>query len=48
VVDNSSEGLRRWLNEHKTLKFGNGMPAHDDIPPQTLDQIADWLETLAP
>ena len=48
VIDNSSEGLRRWLNEHKTLKFGNGMPAHDDIPPQTLDQIADWLETLAP
>jgi len=48
VIDNDREGLRRWLREHKTLKFGNGMPAHDDIPPQTLDQIAAWLETLAP
>ncbi|WP_313088466.1 cytochrome c oxidase subunit II [Pseudomonas sp.] len=48
VIDNDREGLRRWLREHKTLKFGNGMPAHNDIPPQTLDQIAAWLETLAP
>ena len=48
VIENDTEGLRRWLREHKTLKFGNGMPAHDDIPPDTLDQIADWLETLAP
>ncbi|BAP79811.1 heme/copper-type cytochrome/quinol oxidasesubunit 2 [Pseudomonas sp. MT-1] len=48
VIDNDHDGLRQWLREHKTLKFGNGMPAHDDVPPQTLDQIADWLETLAP
>ena len=48
VIDNDSEGLRRWLREHKDLKFGNAMPSHDDIPPQTLDQMADWLETLAP
>ena len=48
VIDNDHEGLRRWLREHKTLKFGNAMPTHDDVPPETLDQIADWLETLAP
>ncbi len=48
VIENDSEGLRRWLREHKALKFGNGMPAHDDVPPETLDQIAAWLETLAP
>lgn len=48
VIDNYSQGLRRWLREHKTIKFGNGMPAHDDVPPETLDQIAAWLETLAP
>lgn len=48
VIENDHEGLRRWLREHKSLKFGNGMPAHDDVPPETLDQIADWLETLAP
>ncbi|WP_413044505.1 cytochrome c oxidase subunit II [Pseudomonas sp. YJ42] len=48
VIENNREGLRRWLREHKELKFGNGMPAHDDVPPETLDQIAVWLETLAP
>lgn len=48
VIVNDHDGLRRWLHEHKTLKFGNGMPSHDDVDPQTLDQIADWLETLAP
>jgi len=48
VIENDAEGLRRWLREHKALKFGNAMPAHDDIPPETLDQIAAWLETLAP
>jgi len=24
------------------------MPRHDDIPEETLGQLADWLETLAP
>ena len=48
VIANDEEGLRRWLREHKTIKFGNAMPAHDDVPPQTLDEIAAWLETLAP
>ena len=48
VIDNDEQGLRRWLHEHKTLKFGNAMPAHDDVPADTLEQIAAWLETLAP
>ena len=48
VIANDAEGLRRWLREHKTIKFGNAMPAHDDVPEQTLDEIAAWLETLAP
>lgn len=48
VIDNDAQGLRRWLREHKTLKFGNAMPVHDDVPPETLDEIAAWLETLAP
>lgn len=48
VIANDAEGLRRWLREHKTLKFGNAMPTHDEVPPEILDQIAAWLETLAP
>ena len=48
IIANDEEGLRRWLREHKTIKFGNAMPAHDDVPAQTLDEIATWLETLAP
>ncbi len=48
VIANDHEGLRRWLHDHKSLKSGNAMPLHDDIPGETLDGIADWLETLAP
>lgn len=48
VIDNDSEGLRRWLHEHQRLKHGNAMPRHDDVADETLEQIADWLETLAP
>jgi cytochrome c oxidase subunit 2 len=48
VIANDHPGLRRWLREHQQLKAANGMPRHDDIPDQSLNQIADWLETLAP
>ncbi|PAU61539.1 cytochrome c oxidase subunit II [Pseudomonas indica] len=48
TLDNRPGALRRWLREHQRLKPGNGMPAHDDVTPETLDRIADWLETLAP
>ncbi|MCW3147886.1 cytochrome c oxidase subunit II [Stutzerimonas stutzeri] len=48
VIANDAEGLRRWLREHQSLKHGNAMPRHDDISDETLDQLADWLETLAP
>ncbi len=48
VIANDSEGLRRWLHEHQRLKHGNAMPRHDDVADETLEQIADWLETLAP
>ena len=48
VIDNDSEGLRRWLHEHQSLKHGNAMPRHDDVPEETLEQIAQWLETLEP
>jgi len=48
VIDNDAEGLRRWLREHQSLKHGIAMPSHDDLSDETLDQIADWLETLGP
>ena len=48
TLDNRPGALRRWLREHQRLKPGNGMPAHDEVAPETLDRIADWLETLAP
>lgn len=48
VITNDSDGLRRWLREHQRLKHGNAMPSHDDLSDETLGQIADWLETLAP
>lgn len=48
VVANDHDGLRRWLREHQRLKHGNAMPSHTDLSDETLGQIADWLETLAP
>jgi cytochrome c oxidase subunit 2 len=48
VIANDADGLRRWLSDHQSLKHGNAMPRHDDIPEETLGQLADWLETLAP
>ncbi|MCF7203429.1 cytochrome c oxidase subunit II [Pseudomonas oligotrophica] len=48
AIANDHDGLRRWLREHQTLKHGNAMPRHDEVPDATLDQIAQWLETLAP
>jgi len=36
------------LSDHQSLKHGIAMPRHDDIPEETLGQLADWLETLAP
>jgi cytochrome c oxidase subunit II len=39
---------RRWLREHQTLKAGNAMPAHVDVPPELLDRVGDWLETVRP
>lgn len=48
VIVNDSSGLRRWLHEHQNIKHGNAMPRHDDVPDETLEQIADWLETLTP
>lgn len=48
TLANDSAGLRRWLREHQTLKPGNAMPLHDQVPDQTLERIAAWLETLAP
>lgn len=48
VLPNDTANLRRWLREHQTLKHGNAMPLHDDIPDATLDDLADWLETLQP
>ncbi len=48
VIRNDHDGLRRWLREHQTLKHGNAMPRHDEVPDATLEQIAQWLETLSP
>lgn len=48
TLDNDAAGLRRWLREHQTIKAGNAMPTHDHIDDDTLEQIAAWLETLAP
>jgi len=48
VIANDAEGLRRWLSDHQSIKHGIAMPRHDDIPEETLGQLADWLETLAP
>ena len=48
VLRNEPGAIARWLHEHRRLKQGNGMPAHDDIDDNQLDAIAEWLETLAP
>jgi cytochrome c oxidase subunit II len=39
---------RRWLRQHQTLKAGNAMPVHAEVPPDVLDELGDWLETLQP
>ena len=48
AIANDAGGLRRWLSDHQGIKHGIAMPRHDDIPEETLGQLADWLETLAP
>ncbi|MFC0711429.1 cytochrome c oxidase subunit II [Azorhizophilus paspali] len=40
--------MRLWLHEHQRLKPYNGMPRHDRLSEDTLDDIAAWLETLVP
>ena len=48
VLANEPGAIGRWLREHTRLKPGNAMPHHDDLAPEQLDAIADWLETLNP
>lgn len=48
VLSNEPGALLRWLHEHQRLKPGNAMPLHDDLDPDHLSTIADWLETLRP
>ena len=48
VLSNEPGALHRWLQEHQRLKPGNAMPLHDDLDPDHLSAIADWLETLRP
>lgn len=48
VLSNEPGALLRWLQEHQRLKPGNAMPLHDDLDPEHLNAIADWLETLRP
>ncbi len=48
VLANEPGAILRWLHEHQRLKPGNAMPLNDDIDPDHLSAIADWLETLAP
>jgi cytochrome c oxidase subunit 2 len=48
VLNNEAGALLRWLQEHQRLKPGNAMPLHDDLDPDHLSAIADWLETLHP
>jgi len=48
VLNNEPGALLRWLQAHQRLKPGNAMPLHDDLDPDHLSAIADWLETLHP
>jgi len=48
VLANESGAILHWLQEHQRLKPGNAMPLNDDIDPDHLSAIADWLENLAP
>jgi cytochrome c oxidase subunit 2 len=48
VLANEPGAVLRWLQEHQRLKPGNAMPLNDDLDPDHLSAIADWLETLAP
>ncbi len=48
VLANEPGATLRWLQQHQQLKPGNAMPHHDDLDPDHLGAIADWLETLAP
>lgn len=40
---NGADALRNWLRRHQSLKPGNRMPPHDDIDPETLDLIVDYV-----
>jgi cytochrome c oxidase subunit II len=44
TLRNDSDNLRLWLRDHQAIKPGNLMPDHSDIPSDTLDAIADFLE----
>ena len=41
---NDSGQLRRWLEDHQTIKPGNHMSDLGHVDPATLDAIAAWLE----
>lgn len=48
VLRNEPGALANWLRNHQRLKPGNGMPLHSHLSDTELDEIATWLETLAP
>jgi cytochrome c oxidase subunit II len=44
TLRNDSDNLRLWLRDHQAIKPGNRMPDHSDLPHETLDAIASFLE----
>lgn len=44
ALRNSSEGLRQWIAEHRSLKPGNRMPDHSALDAETIEALARFLE----
>jgi cytochrome c oxidase subunit II len=44
LIRNDDGAVRRWILDHHLLKPGNLMPAMDHLPPETIDEIVQFLE----
>lgn len=46
ILPNNRGTLAGWVADSQTLKPGNRMPNYKQLPPQDLNALAEWLESL--
>jgi len=46
VIDNTPDGLRRWIRNASSIKPGVLMPPYQNLSVQDLSALADYLESL--